>query len=176
MVSATVTTLAGTAGSTGSTDGVGTAARFNLPNAVAMDAAGSVAFVVSAVCVILCFVGATTVVTIQVVTAPTFPHTPTHTGLRGYEITYMRSYSGAIPLCLQADEGNHVIRRISMASATVTTLAGTAGSTGSTNGVGPAARFNLPSGIAMDDAVTFLIIVSGTGGSGVGGRGYSCSV
>ena len=43
----TVTTLAGLALSSGSTDGVGAAARFNLPYGVAMDAAGAVAIVVS---------------------------------------------------------------------------------------------------------------------------------
>ncbi len=43
----TVTTLAGTALSTGTTDGVWTAARFNTPIGVAIDALGTVAIVVS---------------------------------------------------------------------------------------------------------------------------------
>ena len=37
-----VTTLAGTAGRKGSTDGVGAAARFNLPNSIAVDVNGVV--------------------------------------------------------------------------------------------------------------------------------------
>jgi len=43
---------------------------------------------------------------------------------------------------------------------TVTTLAGTAGTTGSVNGIGPAARFYSPWGIALDAAATFIFLVS----------------
>jgi sugar lactone lactonase YvrE len=50
-----------------------------------------------------------------------------------------------------ADSGNHVIRRIS-ANGTVSTLAGTAGATGSVNAVGAAARFQSPQGIAVDSS------------------------
>ena len=54
---------------------------------------------------------------------------------------------------------NHLIRRIDIASGTVTTLAGLAGSSGSTDGVGTSARFNGPYHIAMDAAGTFAIAV-----------------
>jgi hypothetical protein len=47
MSSRTVTTLAGVPGSAGAMDGVGSAAMFNNPIGVAMDAAGGVAIVVS---------------------------------------------------------------------------------------------------------------------------------
>jgi len=47
------------------------------------------------------------------------------------------------------DEGNHLIRKITPA-AVVTTLAGLASDAGSTNGVGPAARFFSPRGVAVD--------------------------
>jgi hypothetical protein len=47
LSSGTVTTLAGVALSPGSTDGAGPAARFYEPAGVAMDAAGTVAIVVS---------------------------------------------------------------------------------------------------------------------------------
>ena len=50
-----------------------------------------------------------------------------------------------------ADEFNHTIRKITPAGA-VTTLAGTAGQSGSTDAAGAAARFNLPFGVAMDSA------------------------
>ena len=53
---------------------------------------------------------------------------------------------------------NHLLRRIDIASGTVTTLAGLAGSSGSTDGVGTNARFNGPYHIAMD-AGTFAIAV-----------------
>ncbi|MFN3697736.1 MAG: hypothetical protein ACK4VO_09880, partial [Pseudobdellovibrio sp.] len=89
-----VTTLAGTAGSSGSTNGTGSAARFNSPSGVAVDSSGNV---------------------------------------------YV------------ADRGNQIIRKITPAG-DVTTLAGTAGSSGSTNGTGSAARFNSPSGVAVDSS------------------------
>ena len=47
-----------------------------------------------------------------------------------------------------ADSGNNTIRRIAI-DGTVSTLAGLAGSSGTTDGTGSAARFNSPSGIAI---------------------------
>jgi hypothetical protein len=89
-----VTTLAGTAGSYGSANGTGAAARFNNPYGVAVDAAGTV---------------------------------------------YV------------ADQNNHTIRKITPAGV-VSTLAGTAGPYGSADGTGAAARFNYPTGVAVDAA------------------------
>jgi hypothetical protein len=48
------------------------------------------------------------------------------------------------------DTFNHTIRRIVIASATVSTFAGGAGAPGSTDGIGAAARFKFPGGIASD--------------------------
>lgn len=50
-----------------------------------------------------------------------------------------------------ADYGNHTIRKISPA-AVVTTLAGSAGLSGSLNGTGSAARFNGPTGLTVDSS------------------------
>jgi streptogramin lyase len=88
------TTLAGAAGTTGSTDGTGNAARFSFPYGVAVDASGNV---------------------------------------------YV------------ADANNHTIRKITFYGV-VTTFAGLAGITGSTNGTGNAARFNDPRCVAVDTA------------------------
>jgi sugar lactone lactonase YvrE len=87
-----VTTLAGIAGVTGSTDGTGNTARFSGPLDVAVDRTGTV---------------------------------------------YV------------ADTDNATIRKITPAGV-VTTLAGTAGMTGSANGTGAAARFEGPSAVAVD--------------------------
>ena len=90
-----VTTIAGTAGSSGSTDAAGSSARFNSPWDIDIDAAGNL---------------------------------------------YV------------ADRGNILIRKLTNSSGTytVSTIAGTAGSSGSTDGTGSAARFNAPTGLAVD--------------------------
>jgi sugar lactone lactonase YvrE len=87
-----VTTFVGSAGSQGSTDGTGSAARFTQPMGIAVDANGNL---------------------------------------------YVN------------DNGNKTVRKISSAGI-VTTLAGSPGSQGSTNGTGPVARFSNPTGAAID--------------------------
>lgn len=89
-----VTTIAGQAGSTGSSDGPGTTARFNGPAEIDIDFFGNI---------------------------------------------YV------------ADSGNHTIRKMTP-TGIVSTIAGLAGSIGSADGVGTAARFNTPSGIAIDSS------------------------
>lgn len=49
-----------------------------------------------------------------------------------------------------ADTGNYTIRKIVLSSGAVTTLAGSAGSTGTTDGSGKAARFGLIFGLGVD--------------------------
>jgi hypothetical protein len=101
-----VTTIAGTAGSSGSTDAAGSSARFNSPWDIDIDAAGNL---------------------------------------------YI------------ADRGNNSIRKLTLSGATYTasTIAGSAGSPGSTDGTGSAARFNTPTGLAVD--ASGIIYVSDTG-------------
>ena len=89
-----VTTLAGLARSSGDADGTGSAARFNSPSAVAVDAVGNV---------------------------------------------YV------------ADTGNGTIRKLTPAGV-VSTLAGLAGSSGNIDATGSAARFSLPQSLAADAA------------------------
>ena len=70
-----------------------------------------------------------------------------------------------------ADSGNHTIRKIT-AAGVVTTLAGLAGSTGSTDGTGSIARFGNPWGVAVDSSANVIVAdsanrtirkISGTG-------------
>lgn len=49
-----------------------------------------------------------------------------------------------------ADSGNHIIRKIVIATQQVTTIAGTASSAGSIDGTGTGAKFNWPLGITTD--------------------------
>lgn len=68
-------------------------------------------------------------------------------------------------LTLQADNGNNLLRRVNLTNGLVTTIAGnTSGTVGSDNygrkdGVGTAASFYQPFGIALDVAGTFMVVV-----------------
>jgi streptogramin lyase len=101
-----VTTIAGTAGSSGSTDGVSSSAQFNSPWDIDIDAAGNL---------------------------------------------YV------------ADRGNNLIRKLTNSSGTytVSTIAGLAGSTGSADGTGLAARFNAPTGLAVDASGNIFVTDTG---------------
>ena len=55
-----------------------------------------------------------------------------------------------------SDTNNHIIRKIVISTGVVTTLAGSAGSIGSTNGTGTAARFESPYGITTDGTHLYL--------------------
>jgi hypothetical protein len=55
-----------------------------------------------------------------------------------------------------ADANNHTVRKIDIASGTVTTIAGMAGKKGSSDGKGAAARFNRPYGITTDGSNLYV--------------------
>jgi DNA-binding beta-propeller fold protein YncE len=57
---------------------------------------------------------------------------------------------------LYVSDTNSTIRRIDIASAEVTTLAGSADSRGSADGTGSAARFDTPSGITSDGTSLYI--------------------
>ena len=66
------------------------------------------------------------------------------------------AYNGAGTLFV-ADASNHTIRRIEVSTGQVTTLAGMAGASGSTDGTGAAARFYGPGGLAYDGVGTLFV-------------------
>lgn len=144
-----VTTFAGAAGTYGSTDGTGAAARFGNPSSLATDSAGDV------------YVADTNNSTIRKITpagvVSTFAGAAGMYGSTDGTGVAARFYNprgvsvdGAGNVYV-ADTGNFTIRRITPAGV-VTTLAGMAGMTGSADGVGAAARFNYPTGVAVDAA------------------------
>ena len=85
-----------------------------------------------------------------------------------------------------ADQISNTIRAVAISTQTVTTLAGTAGVSGFTNGTGSAASFFTPTGIATDGttvyvtdpatnlirAITISSAVVQTFAGNIGGRGY----
>jgi hypothetical protein len=54
------------------------------------------------------------------------------------------------------DSYNHIVRKIVISSGTVTTVAGVAGTTGSSDGSGSFARFYFPVGITNDGTYLYV--------------------
>ena len=142
-----VTTLAGTAGSSGSTDNTGTSARFSNPNGITTD--GTNLYVAdSGNHTIRKVVIATEDVTTLAGTAGTSGSTDNTGTFAMFNDPHGITTDGTS--LYVADSGNHTIRKVVISTGEVTTLAGTAGSSGSLNGTGTAARFNRPNGITSD--------------------------
>jgi len=144
-----VTTLAGQALVSGSTDGTASAARFSYPHGVAVDSAGNV------------YVADTDNYTIRKVTPGGL--VTTLAGLAGNPGSAdgtggTAQFFGPAAVAVDnagnvyvADTWNNTIRKVTPGGV-VTTLAGLAGSSGSADGPGGAARFYQPYGVAVDSA------------------------
>jgi len=142
-----VSTLAGSAGVSGSADGTGAAARFNLPTGVAMDGSGNVDVADT-------FNNTVRKVTPAGVVSTLAGRAGSSGSADGTGAAARFSYPARVAVdgagnVYVADAGNDTIRKISPA-AVVSTLAGTAGASGSADGTGAAARFNFPTGVAVD--------------------------
>jgi len=142
-----VTTLAGQAGSSGSADGTGRAARFNWPSGVAVDGAGNV------------YVADNGNDTIRKITpigmVTTLAGMAGHFGRSdgvGGAARFSNPYGVAVDASgnvYVADTYNHTIRKATPWGV-VTTLAGAAGHYGSADGTGHTARFSSPTGVTVD--------------------------
>jgi sugar lactone lactonase YvrE len=153
-----VSIFAGTTGNAGSTDGAGSAARFNQPGGLALDATGNL------------FVADTGNATIRKITS-----SGVVTTLAG-DATARGNVDGTgnaarfnHPIGLAIDSAGNLyvadtftdtVRKITPAGA-VSTLAGSNAVTGSTDGSGSAARFNNPSGVTAD--ASGIVYVTDTG-------------
>jgi hypothetical protein len=147
--SGAVTTLAGTAGSKGTADGTGTAAKFSLPIGIARDANG-VLYVADSLNHTIRKITAAGVVTTFAGTAGTAGSADgTGTGAQFNNPAGVAvDSSGNVYV---ADAANNTIRKITSAGV-VTTLAGTAGVSGSQDGTGSGARFSNPGGLALSSS------------------------
>ena len=189
-----VSTLAGAAGSLGFSDGTGTSARFNIPIGLAVSDDGQNIYVADTGNNIIRMVTATgTVTTVAGVgMMPSNGHADaTGPGAKATDARFslpnklIVDGSGNIFI---ADTSNHTIRKIS-SSGVVTTLAGSPGLRGSTDGIGSAARFDYPTGLALDssgnnlyvadmlnDAIRRVVIASGQVTTMAGAPGVTGSV
>ena len=169
-----VTTLAGVADVAGSIDGTGTAAEFNLPQAIAIDSTGNTLYVADT---------GNQMIRMIKLTWSTDGTTPTAkvstlAGIVGTRGTINGAGSTAqfdnpASLTLDstgnnlyvADANGEVIRKIAITTAAdgtttsqVTTVAGIPSSPGYTDGAGPTARFNRPTGLTIDPAGNLYVV------------------
>ena len=146
----TFTTLAGNAdeffGSPA--EGMGSAARFRIPNGVAVDSAGNL------------YVADSGNNTIRKLT-PVGTNCVVSTLATGFNYPCGVAVDSAGNVYV-ADTYNYAIRKITPAGM-VTTVAGLAGSAGNTDGTGSGARFNGPNGVAVDSGGN--VYVADTGNS-----------
>ena len=143
----TFTTIAGMPGVSGSADGTGTNARFQYPVRLAVDGAGNI-YVADYFNHTIRKITAAGVVT----TVAGMPGSPGATDGTGSAARFY--YPGDIAIdpagnLYVPEFPNHTIRKVTPAGV-VTTFAGLAGNPGSLDGVGSAARFQQPFGVAAD--------------------------
>jgi len=144
-----VTTLAGKAGSTGRSDGTGADALFNSPRGITADAAGDVYVADEGSANIRKITPDGVVTTLAGVAAK-----PGDTDGAG-TVARFGSPRGltvdAAGNVYVADTDNNLVRKITP-DGTVSTVAGSAGQTGNSDGTGAAALFSGPRGITVDAA------------------------
>ncbi len=155
-----VTTLAGLAGSFGSADGTGSAARFNNPGGVAVDSSGNlyVADAGNSTIREITPVGTNWVVTTLAGLAGSPGSADGTNSAAQFNQPYGLEVDSAGNVYV-ADTYNDTIRKVTLVGTNwvVTTLAGLAGSFGSNDGTGSAARFDYPIEVAVDSATNLYV-------------------
>ena len=153
-----VTTLAGTAGAAGSADGTGAAARFNCPAGIAVDALGNL-LVVDTKNNTLRLISPSGAVTTLAGTAGANDSADGPREVARFNGPWDLALDGAGNIFV-SEPGSNTIRMVT-AAGFVSTLAGLAGMSGSADGMGSAARFNGPCGLAVDGLGNVLVVDNG---------------
>lgn len=148
-----VSLVAGLAGVSGSADGVGSIARFNTPRSIYADSS-------------YCYVSDNANSTIRriEISSNTVTTIAGTAGMPGSAngVGAAARFDSPGGICGNAtylyicDINNYTIRRLEIATNTVTTIAGTAGMSAYTDGIGAAARFKQPTGICMDSTYLYV--------------------
>ena len=155
----TVSTLAGSPGQSGSTNGAASAARFNAPVDVTVDGTGNVYVADRDNHAIrkVTLAGAVTTLAGNPAASGSLDGTGGAARFRNPEGLVVDA-AGTLYV---SDTLNPLIRKVT-AAGVVTTLAGTAGAYGSTDGTGTAARFIRPRGVKLDAGGNLLVADSNT--------------
>ena len=142
-----VTTLAGSPGNPGSTDGVGEGARFNQPIGICMD--NNYLYVVDRGNSIIRKIEIATATVTTLAGSPGIQGTSDGAvGIATFQVPYGIAMSGGS--LYTSDLQSHTIRKIDVDTGEVTTLAGLAGNGGTADGLGSMARFYQPADVAVD--------------------------
>jgi hypothetical protein len=154
---ASVSTLAGLPWPYGSTDGVGSNARFNEPQGVSFSSDGSYALVADSMnCLIRKIVISTA--SVSTLAGLSFGSTNGVGSNARFHFPIGVSVSSNDVYALVADTTKSLIRMIVLSTASVSTLAGVASSDGSTDGVGSNALFNLPAGVSISSDGSYALV------------------
>ena len=172
-----VTTIAGAAGQATFADGAGADARFDTPLALALDDAGATLFIADSgnrsIRALDVASGAVTTLPLNGAPGSMFVRFDTPSGL-AHDGTHL----------YVSDAADNVIVAVDLATNLVTAVAGTPRVAGASDGIGPAGRFNGPTGLVADgmgalyvadslnEAVRRIDLASATVSTVVGVLGY----
>ena len=146
-LSGAVTTLAGNPGSSGFANGTGTTAKFNAPWSITTDGTNIYVADYSNHLIRRIVISSGVVTTFAGTQGITGSTNGTGTSARFSKPAGITSDGNNLYL---ADRDNHLIRKIVISSGVVTTLAGSAGNSGTTDATGTSAKFYRPMGITTD--------------------------
>lgn len=148
-----VTLFAGLPGSAGSVNGAGTTARFNTPSGITFDGSGSL---------YISDYGSAYIRKLDIASASAsfFVGDGTSGAVDGVGTLarVFRPYGivcDGVGVLYVVENGGHRVRRVAIASATVTTLAGS--TRGYADGTGTAALFNSPAGVFLSGGSLFVV-------------------